>query len=122
MAAVGIDWDQRALDRLYADVSADVLPELAHEVEDVARSLAPVRVRRTAVPRYAKHGYVGIPGRLKASVQSEFGEDLFGPYADVAALWYGRFLDPKARQLHRLYPFLPTALFLVVEGKDFYFF
>jgi hypothetical protein len=121
MAAVGIDWDQRALDRLYADVSADVLPELAHEVEDVARSLAPVRIRRTTVPRSAKHGYVGIPGRLKASVQSEFGEDLLGPYADVAALWYGRFLDPKAKQLHRLHPFLPTALFLVAEGKDFYF-
>jgi hypothetical protein len=122
MAAVGIDWDQRALDRLYTDVSDEVLPELAFEVEATARSLAPVRVRRTAVPKTAKYGYVGIPGRLKASVQTEFGEDLISRYADVAALWYGRFLDPKARQLHRLHPFLPTALFLVVEGKDFYFY
>jgi hypothetical protein len=122
MAAVGIDWDQRALDRLYTDVSDEVLPELAFEVEAIARSLAPVRARRTAVPKTARYGYVGIPGRLKASVQTEFGEDLISRYADVAALWYGRFLDPKARQLRRLYPFLPTALFLVVEGKDFYFY
>lgn len=117
---VHIDWDQRALDFLYSEVSAELLPDLASEVEDVARSIAPVRVRHTGVPRYAKHGYVGIPGRLKASVQTEFGTDLFGPYADIAALWYGRFLDPKAKQLHRLYPFLPSALYMVVDGKNFF--
>lgn len=117
---VGIDWDQRALDRLYSDVSAEVLPDLAYEVESVARDIAPVRARHTAVPHWAKHGYVGMPGRLKASVQTEFGEDILGLYADVAALWYGRFLDPKARQLHRLHPFLPSALYMVVDGKNYF--
>jgi hypothetical protein len=117
---VSIDWDQRALDTLYSDVSALVLPDLASQVEDVARAIAPVRVRHTGIPRWARHGYIGMPGRLKASVQTEFGEDLLGPYADVAALWYGRFLDPKARQLHRLYPFLPSALYMIVEGKTYF--
>lgn len=118
--AIKVDWDARALEFLYADVSAKVLPDLAYEVESVARAIAPVRVRHTGVPRWAKHGYIGVPGRLKASVQTEFGEDILGPYADIAALWYGRFLDPKARQLHRLYPFLPSALYMVVDGKNFF--
>jgi hypothetical protein len=113
-------WDERALEMLYAEVDAIVLPELATDVADVARAIAPVRVRRTSVPRYAKHGYVGMPGRLKASVQWDIGRDYIGPYADIAALWYGRFLDPPARQLHHLIPFLPSALFMVVEGRSFY--
>lgn len=60
-----------------------------------------------------------MPGRLKASVRHEFGTDVIGYYGEVHALWYGRFLDPKARQLHRLYPFLPTALYTVVAGRRF---
>lgn len=115
-----VDWDDRALEALYAQVSAELLPMLAREVEDLARMLAPVRTRHTAIPAWAKRGYVGRPGRLKASVQSSLGEDLLGPYADVAALWYGRFMDPKARQLHHTIPFLPSALLWTVDGRTFY--
>ena len=115
-----IDWNQPALEQLYADVAAITLPDLAMETADVARAIAPVRLRRTPVPRWAKRGYVGTPGHLKATVQTDFGVDYIGPYAIVAALWYGRFLDPKARQLHRLYPFLPSALYMVVDGKTYY--
>jgi hypothetical protein len=47
-------------------------------------------------------------------------KDYTGPYADVAALWYGRFLDPPARQIKRDIPFLPTALMWTVDGRDYH--
>ncbi len=122
MANVSPDviWNQGALDVLYADVAEHVLPILAGETADMARTMAPVRIRRTAVPRWADEGHVGMPGRLKASVQWEMGRDEEGEYADVAALWYGRFLDPPAKQLHHKIPFLPSALELVCNGREFH--
>jgi hypothetical protein len=114
-----VDWDDAALESFLADVEDYLLPRLAAEVADVARALAPVRVRVTGIPKWAKHGYVGMGGRLKASVQWDIDRDDTGLHADVAALWYGRFLDPKARQLHRLHPFLPTALYAVLDGRTF---
>lgn len=115
-----IDWDERAIVAFLADTEAKLLEVIVPEVEEVARTIAPVRVRHTPVPPWAKRGYVGVPGRLKASVHSEFGHDILGPYGDVVALWYGRFLDPKASQLHRLYPFLPTALYSTVAGRTYF--
>lgn len=120
MAATDITWDYRALDIMVARVSAELLPPLASEVADYARAICPVRVRRTPVPVWAKRGHVGTPGRLKASVQYSVDTDYIGPYADIAALWYGRFLDPPAKQMHRLHPFLPTALITVVSGKEYH--
>lgn len=121
MASVGeLNWDERALASYLLLIQEGLLEEIVPQVEQVARDLAPVRTRHTPVPPWARHGYVGVPGRLKASVHSEFGRDLYGPYGDVVALWYGRFLDPKARQLHRLYPFLPTALYTTVAGRVYY--
>jgi len=120
MPVADVEWNDRVLVEYLADVEAQLIPELTSEVEDVARSLAPVRVRRTPIPSYARRGYIGTPGRLKASVHSEFGQDHISFYGEVHALWYGRFLDPKARQLHRLYPFLPTALYFVVAGRSYY--
>lgn len=119
-ADVHVTWDQHALSLYLTTVEEIHLPQLAAEVEDLARMLAPVRTRHTAVPRWAKHGYVGSPGRLKASVRSEIGQDFEGVYADIAALWYGRFMDPKARQLHALIPFLPSALEWTLDGRTFY--
>jgi len=99
--------------------SENLLPRIASEVEEVARGLAPVRVRRTPLPKSSKRGSVGLPGKLKASVQSNVDRDFAGPYADVAALWYGRFMDPPARQIKRLIPFLPSALMITVDGRDY---
>lgn len=89
------------------EVEQSVVLELSEEVATVARSIAPMR-----------RGPRG--GALKASVRAVSGEDEYGPYGDVISLWYGRFLDPKARQLHRLYPFLPSALYFVIAGKEFF--
>ena len=113
-------WDQNALSLYLTTVAEEHLPRLADEVRDLAYMLAPVRIRHTAVPRYARHGYVGMPGRLKGSVVTEHGRDYIGPYADIAALWYGRFMDPKARQLHRLIPFLPSALEWTLDGRTYH--
>jgi hypothetical protein len=117
---VTIIWDHRALDVLFAEVEGPLLEDLTQDVEEIARAIAPVRVRHKAIPRYAKKGYVGVPGHLEASVRSYIGEDYLGPYGDVAAFWYGRFLDPPAKQLHRLHPFLPTALYTAVEGRTYF--
>lgn len=115
-----IQWNQPALSMWLATVEETHLPELAHEVEQVAYTLAPVRTRHTPVPRWAKRGYIGRGGRLKASVTSEMGSDLAGIYADVGSLWYGRFLDPKASQLHATVPFLPSALEWTLDGRVFH--
>lgn len=115
-----VQWDQNALSVWLTAVEERHLPDLAHEVEQLAYMLAPVRTRRTAVPRWAKQGYVGRPGRLKASVTSDMGADFIGPYADVGSLWYGRFMDPKAKQLHHTVPFLPSALEWTLDGRVFF--
>jgi hypothetical protein len=115
-----IDWNQQNLAEFLGAVEMELLPRLVADVAELAYMLAPVRTRHTAVPRWAKHGYVGRPGRLKESVQTEIGEDFEGPYGIVAALWYGRFLDPKAKQLHSLIPFLPSALEWTIDGHTYY--
>lgn len=114
-----ISWDDRALSLYLVAASEELLPQIAFDVEIVARSLAPVRVRRTPLPPSSKRGSVGLPGKLKASVTSYTGRDYLGPYADIAALWYGRFMDPPARQIKRLIPFLPSALMITVDGRDY---
>ena len=116
-----VQWDQRALSLYLVAAEEELLPEIAADVADVARAIAPVRLRHFSVPRWAKHGYVGVPGRLKASVDWNMGRDFLGPYADVGSLWYGRFMDPPARQLHHLIPFLPSALYFTVDGQNYRF-
>jgi hypothetical protein len=113
-----VQWDQNALEAFLLDVEEDMLPGLAEEVADLARAYAPVRTRKTAYHGRRRSHQGGAGGALKASVQADTGRDFEGPYADIAALWYGRFLDPKASQLHRLIPLLPTALYEVIDGKN----
>jgi len=121
---VRIDWDGPGIASMEAQVSAQLLPRLAEEVEAVAYSLAPVRYRHTPVPKWAKHGYVGMPGHLKASVGTEFGTDEIGDYADVGSLGYGRFMEGRdrrpARQIREVIPFLPSALIWTVDGREFW--
>jgi hypothetical protein len=117
---VEITFDESALALWYVAVSEELLPRIATEVEDLARALAPVRGRHSPIPKWAKKGYIGVPGRLKASVQSNVDRDYIGPYADIAALWYGRFMDPPAKQIKRYIPFLPSALMWTVDGKDYH--
>jgi hypothetical protein len=113
--------NEAVINALVHDVGRVVVDDLAADVADIARTLAPVRLRHTAPPAWVRHPHFGTPGHLKASVHTVEGQDTDGPYADVASLWYGRFLDPRARQLHRQYPFLPTALYAGVDGRTFYF-
>lgn len=116
-----LDWDERALESFVLTVQMGLLQEIVPQVEEVARVIAPVRKRRTPMTPAQRARPVRRPrGALKASVHSEYGRDMFGPYGDVVATWYGRFLDPKARQLYRLYPFLPTALYTTVAGRVYY--
>jgi len=115
-----IDWDERALDLFIVELDHRLLPILAEEVADVARSMAPVRGHHSSPRVRASMRRRGVGGNLKASVQWSVDTDMQGPYADIAALWYGRFLDPPARQLHRLIPFLPTALQTVIDGHTIY--
>jgi hypothetical protein len=80
--------------------------QIASEVETIALAIAPMS-------RGPKRG------KLKASVGHRIEHDYKGVSGIVYSLWYGRFLDPKARQLRRLYPFLPTALHTVIAGNRF---
>jgi hypothetical protein len=115
---VDVQFDQHALEVFLLSVEADILPDLAEEVAAMARSIAPVRVRHTPIPARSKRVHVGVGGRMKASVQWDVDQDYLGLFADIAALWYGRFLDPPARQMKRLHPFLPTALITVLDGRE----
>lgn len=112
-----INWNEAQADAYLDAVAQSLIPGIADEVRAVAEALAPVRRRHGPVPKWAKRGYVGIPGRLKASVMSWDGVDSDGHYWNVGGLWYGRFMDPKARQLHFLRPFLVTALRSTVDGR-----
>jgi hypothetical protein len=114
-----LEWDGAALEAMLVEISEEMLPGLAQEVEDTVRAYAPVRTKKVAYHGRVRHHQGGAGGALKESVQSDMGTDFEGPYADIAALWYGRFLDPKARQLHHLIPLLPSALFDVIEGRNF---
>jgi hypothetical protein len=117
VADVQIDWNDGEADQFLTAVEEYLMPRIAEEVKVMALGLAPIRRRTTPIPKWAKRGYVGIPGRLKASVVSWDGVDSGGRYWNVGALWYGRFMDPKARQLHYLRPFLVTSLKSVVDGR-----
>jgi hypothetical protein len=114
--------NEEAVAELVHEVADVVIAELARDVADTARAIAPVRVRHGPIPPWVHHPKHPGGGELKASVTVIEGETDDGmPYADVAALYYGRFLDPKAEQMHRLHPFLPTALYTEVDGREFYF-
>lgn len=102
-----INWNDNEVALFQTAVSEAVIGELTLEVETLAFQIAPMS-------RGPKRG------KLKASVGSEMRQDAEGPYGIVYSLWYGRFLDPKASQLHRLYPFLPTALYTVCAGRRVY--
>lgn len=115
-----ISWDERALAVALFNIEETLIDDLAQQVAEVAAAIAPVRRRVSGVPVWAKHGRPGIPGALKASVGYQVDADSFGPYADIGSLWYGRFLDPPAKQLHHVFPFLPSALYFVVQGRTYY--
>jgi len=111
-----IDWNETILRIDLEDIQAGVLHELVESVAITARAIAPLRIRHTPVPP-ARPGRrhrmrPGQPGHLKESVTTAIGEDADGMYGDVIALWYGRFMEPKAAQMRFVRPFLPTALFL----------
>jgi hypothetical protein len=121
VAADGIDIEpnEAAFEALLHDVSQAVVSDLATATADTARGLAPVQHRTD--PRVRHRRPPGHGGTLKASVSTMEDNEAGEPYADVMSMWYGRFLDPKARQLHRLYPFLPSALYDAVDGRTFNF-
>jgi hypothetical protein len=101
-----VEINEVAMTALLHDIAFVVTSELAEDVANTARTISPQR----------PHG-----GSLRRSVRTIEGSDGGVPYADVVSLWYGRFLDPKARQLRRLHPFLPSALYAVVDGRTFHF-
>ena len=117
MADVTLDWNENAEEVFLRTVEDQLFPRIQAEVHALAESIAPVRRRHGPVPPWAKRGHVGVRGRLKASTVSWDGRDELGRYWNVGALWYGRFLDPKARQLHYLRPFLVHALKTTVDGR-----
>lgn len=120
MADVRIEWNDAQADAYLSAVEDYLFPRIADEVRGVAEMLAPVRRRHGPVPPWARRGHVGVRGRLKASVVSWDGRDSDGRYWRVGGLWYGRFMDPKARQLHFLRPFLVTALRSTVDGRVYH--
>jgi hypothetical protein len=109
-----IKWNQAAEQAFLAEVAAVILPVVTREVYTIAEAIAPVKAKP------ASYSGGPLPGKLKASVRWELGSDAAGPYGDVRALWYGRFLDPKARQIRYLHPFLPSALYMGVQGRRYY--
>jgi hypothetical protein len=109
-----VNWDPVAEQIFMTAVAARLLPQITQDVFAIAESIAPVKARP------ASYSGGPLPGLLKESVRWEVGLDPIGPYGIVAALWYGRFLDPKARQLRHLYPFLPSSLYMGVQGKVYY--
>lgn len=112
-----IVWDDGALAEYLLLADNAVVDELAPQVEALAFGLAPVGARRAPVPQFVHHPTHGHGGHLKASVHWDKGRDSEGIYADIISLWYGRFMDPKARQMHYKRPFLPTALYTVCQGR-----
>jgi len=102
-----LHWDNSAL--AYGELQrlgAEVLPQVATDVADRAIELS-------GAYHLWRH-----TGDLTRSIGWELGHDTIGYYADVSSVWYGRFLDPKASQLHFLRPLLPSSLD-VVNGKTY---
>lgn len=120
MDTVDIVWDIPVTNAFLREAETVIVRVLAPQVDAVAQSLAPVLTRHTPVPQWVRRKSHGHGGHLKQSVRFDVSEDSEGVYGDVIALWYGRFLDPKARQLHYKRPFLPTALYTVCQGRVLY--
>ena len=102
-----IHWDNTAL--AYGQLQglgAKVLPQVAQDV-------APRAIELSADYHLWRH-----TGGLTRSIGWDLGHDSLGYYADVSSTWYGRFLDPKASQLHFLRPLLPSSL-EVINGKTY---
>ena len=113
--------NEAAFDALLHDVTHIVLDQLSADVLDIARVIVPVQHRTDPL---IHHHHPPGGGRLKASVTrivSDSGTSDDDAYAIIGGLFYGRFLEPKARQLHYTRPFLPTALVEGVDGRVFYF-
>jgi hypothetical protein len=87
-------------------IGSDLLPQVAQDVADKASAYS-------FAYRLWRH-----TGELTRSIGWTVGVDAFGDYADVGSVWYGRFLDPKARQLFSLRPLLPSAL-EVINGRTY---
>jgi hypothetical protein len=101
--AVDIRWNQVETQLFLETISEGLAGELAREVADRARPLAPVR-----------------SGRMKASVDSGTERDSSGVFGWAGSIWYGRFMDPKAQQLHYRRPFLPSALYATISGHIYH--
>lgn len=100
-------WNNQAL--AYGDllgIGSELLPQVARDVADRAITLS------------ANYHMWRRTGELTASIGYEIDHDAGGYYADVSSAWYGRFLDPKASQLHFLRPLLPSAL-EVINGRTY---
>lgn len=105
--SVRINWDNSAL--AYAtlqQIGAQALPQVARDVADRAIELS------------GDYHLWRHTGDLTRSIGWDISHDALGYYADVSAIWYGRFLDPKASQLHFLRPLLPSSL-EVINGKTY---
>ena len=101
--AVEIRWNELETQLFLETISEGLAGHLASQVADRARPLAPVR-----------------SGRMKASVNSGTERDGSGVFGWAGSIWYGRFMDPKARQLHYRRPFLPSALYAVTAGQIYH--
>lgn len=102
-----LHWDNTALAYGYLQgIAGSVLPQVAADVATHAIGLS-------AAYRLWRH-----TGELTRSIDWDLGHDTIGYYADVSSAWYGRFLDPKASQLHFLRPLLPSSL-EVINGKTY---
>jgi hypothetical protein len=114
-----IQYNQAAEAALLQDVGWRVLEITVGETFTVAEALVPVK------SAHATYSGGPRPGRLKASMHTSFGEDPDGQYGDVRALWYGMFADlgpmpgRRARQIRKPMAFLPTALFMAVDGTRY---
>jgi hypothetical protein len=107
MAGTEIQWNILQSDLPdYLDVSSKLLPRVASDVADQAFAYS-------LNYRLWRH-----TGTLTASIGWVLGRDPIGPYADVGGVWYGRFLDPKARQLHYLRPLFPSSLD-IINGRTY---
>jgi hypothetical protein len=107
IAQTRIHWDNTAL--AYGQlqrIGASVLPQVATDVANRA-------IEYSGAYHLWRH-----TGELTRSIGWDLGHDTIGYYADVSSSWYGRFLDPKASQLHFLRPLLPSSL-EVINGKTY---
>ena len=116
---VNVNWDDAAIEDLLHSLDGPVgrfLTEKADEMTQVARVAAPVQKPQNF--SWGKHSSSYLPrsfGYLKGSVHAKVGYTQSGGLYGGVNSAYGPtlFLERPARQLHRLYPFLSTALYSV---------